>query len=485
MTDLVRHKINRGLAWVGMAASVVAVLDIVGTLVILRLWVSQAEYGIATTVVSMFGALEIASELGLAAAVVARGGHNQRQLSTLFWLNVLAGGGMFAVLWVIAPYFAAMHGHAVITDLVRMFGLMLVLRTGYATHQALLKRELRFKELSLVRVVANLAEFSTKVGTAAAGMGVWCFVLGPLARQLIYAVGVPLFYRWRPSLQFAAREVADDVKFGLRSSGGELLFQLYSNLDYQIVSFFFGAAAVGVYRAAYELVLEPVRFISGVITGVAFPAFALMKKEGTAVIDQFLRFIRQNLMVVLSFVAVLLVTAPDALWVLTKPEYAEAGNAARVMAAVAVLRALSHLGPPVFDGMGRPDLTLRYQIVAAVTLSTLFVVFAYVLGPTLGYTSVALAWAVGYPIAFAVLAVQLFRLIDLSVRQFLRSIAPILAVVAVALVVGLVAQQVLAAASPLLRFVIVAGTMALLQLGGFTLMLRAQNRPKMPNAASR
>ena len=96
-----------------MAASVVAVLDIVGTLVILRLWVSQAEYGIATAVVTMFGALEIASELGLAAAVVARGGHNQRQLSTLFWLNVMAGGGMFAVLWVVAPYFARFHGHAI------------------------------------------------------------------------------------------------------------------------------------------------------------------------------------------------------------------------------------------------------------------------------------------------------------------------------------------------------------------------------------
>ncbi len=485
MIDPVRHKINRGLAWVGMAATVVAVLDIVGTLVILRLWVSQAEYGIATAVVTMFGALEIASELGLAAAVVARGGHNQRQLSTLFWLNVMMGGGMFALLWVIAPYFARFHGHAVITDLVRMFGLMLVLRTGYATHQALLKRELRFRELSLVRVVANLAEFSTKVGTAAAGLGVWCFVFGPLARQLIYAVGVPLFYRWRPSLQFAAREVADDIRFGLRSSGGELLFQLYSNLDYQIVSYFFGAAALGVYRAAYELVLEPVRFISGVITGVAFPAFARMKKEGTAVVDQFLRFTKQNLMVVLSFVAVLLVTSTDALYVLTKPEYAQAGNAARIMAVVAVLRSLSHLGPPVFDGLGRPDLTLRYQIVAAATLSTLFVIFAYLFGPTLGFTSVALAWAVGYPIAFAVLAVQLVRLIHLPVGQFFRSIAPILAIVLAAVAVGLVAQRALAASTPLLRFVIVASTMTVLQLSGFGLLLRTRNRPKMPDAASR
>jgi teichuronic acid exporter len=484
MSDHVRHKINRGLAWVGMAASLVAVLDLVGTLLILRLWVTQAEYGIATTVVTMFGALELASELGIAAAIVARRGHSQRQLSTLFWLNLMLGCGMFAALWVIAPYFARLHGEPVITDLVRMFGLMLVFRTGYATHQALLKRELRFKEMSLVRMVANLAEFATKMGTAAAGMGVWCFVLGPLARQLVYAVGVPLYYRWWPSLQFNWREVVGDVKFGLRSSGGEVLYQVYSNLDYQVVSYFFGSAALGLYRAAYELVLEPVRFMSGVITGVAFPAFATLRGNAEAVIDQFLRFTRQNLMVVLSFVAVLVVAAPDALYVILGAKYAPAADAARIMAVVAVLRALSHLGPPVFDGLERPDLTLRYQIVAATTLTTLFVGFAWLLGDRMGYSSVALAWAVGYPIAFAVLAKQLFGLMGLSVGRLLRDISGILAIVAGAFVVGWSLQFALHGTSPLVRFVVVATAMAALQLGGFAAVMRARNQPKLPKPAS-
>jgi O-antigen/teichoic acid export membrane protein len=476
MSDHVNHKINRGLAWVGMAASVVAVLDIIGTLLILRFWVTQGEYGIATAVVSMFGALELASELGLAAAVVARRGHSQAQLSTLFWLNLILGVTMFVGLWIGAPYFARLHGAPVMTNLVRVFGLMLVLRTGYATHQALLKRDLRFKELSLVRVVANLAEFTTKLTAAACGLGVWCFVLGPLARQAVSAVGLPIYYRWWPSLQFKFSDVIDDVKFGLRSSGGEVLYQVYSNLDYQIVSYYFGTAALGLYRAAYELVLEPVRFISGVVTGVAFPAFANVRDNSAAVVDLFIRFCRQNLMVVLSFVAVLVVTASDALHVLIGSAYTEAGHAARVLSVVAVLRSLSHLGPPVFDGLGRPSLTLRYQIVAAVTLTSMFWIFAVTLGDKVGYNSVAVAWAVGYPVAFAVLVVQVFSLIDLRVGDFLKSISDIVLVVAVALVVGIALQIALSSLIAVERFIVVAGTMALIQLGWFGVILRKRQR---------
>ena len=49
------------------------------------------------------------------------------------------------------------------------------------------------------------------------------------------------------------------MTFGLKSSGSQILFYFYTNVDYPIVGAFFGPTALGIYRAAYEIVLEPVR----------------------------------------------------------------------------------------------------------------------------------------------------------------------------------------------------------------------------------
>ena len=61
------------------------------------------------------------------------------------------------------------------------------------------------------------------------------------------------------------------------------------------------------------------------------------------------------------------------------------------------------------------------MIAATLTLPTLYVVFASWLHP-LGILSVALAWACGYPIAFAVLAALAAREIRISYRDFFRRI---------------------------------------------------------------
>ena len=58
----VKSTVGKRLAWVGAASSAVALLDILALILILKFWVSPEVYGIATVVVTLFGALELAAE---------------------------------------------------------------------------------------------------------------------------------------------------------------------------------------------------------------------------------------------------------------------------------------------------------------------------------------------------------------------------------------------------------------------------------------
>jgi O-antigen/teichoic acid export membrane protein len=462
VTDHAQRSVTRGVAWVAVASSLVAILDLAALALILRTWVSTAEFGIVSIVVTAFGALQLVGQAGLPAALVQRDAPDADRLSTVFWLGCASGTVVYALVWLLAPMVAALHDEPVIVPLFRVVGLMLVLRPLYAVHDALLRRELKFRELSTVRIAANAVEFAVKLGVAVGGGGLWAFALGPLARELTYAIGVPLQARWIPRLVCRPRVLGPDLRFGLRATGGELLDQLYSNLDFQVVAYTWGPAALGLYRAAYDMVLEPVRFVSGVVTVVAFPTFARLRRDRAAIASQFIAFSRQNLVVVLLVVAIIVVSAADLLEAMFGIDYAVAAPAARIVAVVGVLRALGHLGPPLLDGVGRPDLSLRYQAIAAVTLSTLFVVATHV-GDD--FTAVAVAWAVGYPIAFSVLWATVLSELDLGVRAYVHRIERIPAIILLAGTAAACVHRWMPSTGPGARIAVTAVTVLTLGLG--------------------
>ena len=458
--------VNRGLAWIGIASSLVGILDIAAILIILNNWVSRTEYGIATLVVWMFPLLDQATDLGLSAAVIQRDDHDDSKISTVFWINFMTAVGMFAILSGIAPIVAHVYGHDIIGWMLVAYGTKLLMQNVYFIPLSLMKRELRFKELSIIRIVSNIGEFTAKVGFAAAGFGIWCFVLGPLTRTLISAIGAQIRHPWRPKWILRFRDAKEYVTFGLKSSGSQILFHLYTNVDYPIVGFFFGEAALGAYRLAYEVVLEPVRMISNVVVDIAFPTFAKLQHARDRLIAQLVSFTKLNLITVMMYSAVVFVAAEDVL-ALFFPEYVGAATAVRVLCAVAVLRSVGFVIPPLLDGTGHPNRTFNYMLSATIALPLAFWLGAVLLGSRLDYVSVAVAWAVGYPIAFAVLIWLGVSTLSWSAMAYLRSVSGVIGCLFAALITAFVAHMAMGAFPPAIRL---AATVAIVALvAGFTL----------------
>ena len=184
--------------------------------------------------------------------------------------------------------------------------------------------------------------------------------------------------------------------------------------------------ASGLYGAAYKLVLEPARALSVIADSVSFPTFAKLKYDKEALFAKLVQFCRLNMVVVLGFVAVVFVAAEDIMTILNGAKTAVAAPAVRILCGVAALRAVSFVLPPFLDGVGRPDLSLRYSLLAALSLPLLFVVAAYGFGDRIGYLSVAWAWALGYPLAFVVLVRMALSQVDIGLFGFTRRVAPVL-----------------------------------------------------------
>ena len=424
---------NRGLAWVGTASAAVAGLDMLAHFLIVALWISPDELGVAVYAISLFPVLDLATDLGMGAAIVQRDDHTESKLSTLLWLNLSMSLMLFALLALgIGPLLSWVFERPILASLMMAYGGKLMWQNVYYIPYALMKKQLRFAELSVIRMCANVAEFVGKVGVAAAGFGVWCYVAGPVCRVIVTGIGVQIRYPWRPRFVLRVREAWDWVVFGLKASAYKILFYLYTNVDYYVVGYCFGEHASGLYYNAYLIVLEPCRFISGVVQNIAFPVFSRLKGQRDALIEQFMSLTRMNLVIILGFLSMVFVSAEDLLLVGLGATWAPAAPAVQILCAVGVLRALSFVIPPLLDGTGHPGRSLVYTLVAAVILPSLFVGSALIFGDTMGYLSVAWAWAVGYPIAFLVLLAMGLAVLELSPRVYLGQTAGIFRAAAIA-----------------------------------------------------
>ena len=239
-------------------------------------------------------------------------------------------------------------------------------------------------------------------------------------------------------------------------------------MDVPVILLFFGKTAAGIYGLADQIVLEPVKTIANIVTDVAYSAFAKMRNDRPALVDQFIRLTRFNLITILPYVMVVLLVIPEVLRIIyshgewTPRELELAGDAARLLCVMGLFRALGYLGPPVLDGTGHPERTLRYMVIATFAVPGSFVLAAATLGHSFaldaGFLSVALAWAIGYPLAFAALAFFVVKTIDLPVGRYVGSSIPIVACAAAGIAVGFGIDLALPHASDIIRLVAIGGS---------------------------
>jgi O-antigen/teichoic acid export membrane protein len=426
---------------VGVASGLSGALDLVTNLACLWLWVSPADLGIATIAGAAFPVIERLAFLGLGAAAVRTDDGDRVALSSIFWLGVVSSLVVLIGALIGAPWIGAAFDEPIVGTLVCAYAVKLVVQNVYIVSEAVLRRELRFQALSKVRIAATIADAAAKLVAAYLGAGVWCFAIGPFAGAVVTAIGMQICSPWWPAFVFDRKRAIAAVKFGAQVSVSEILYFAYTSADYVVIDRVFGAAAVGAYRLAYELVLDVVRLISLITAEIAFPSFARLVGDRRAAGDLLIRFTRANLRLVAPVLVVIAVAADDLLAILYPPLGPVAATAARILCVVGALRAMSFVLPSMLAGLGHARDALVYNVVAAILLPAAFVVAASGWQAD-GYLAIAWAWALVYPLAFALLLWLALARTGLRLGQYVSGILPVLVIAALATAAALGARAI-------------------------------------------
>lgn len=416
-----QDQVKRGLLWLGSATLAARVLDVGATVVVVSV-LGTKQMGLAALAISACAILESLSGMGIGSALVQAKELSQREESSLFWLTSAVGAGLGLILLGLAPVLAYTYERPELGPLVAVSALKLVLVGASVVPLQLLSKRLKFREIGTVQTLSSLGEGLVKIALALGGAGAWSLVVGNVARGVVLLAALWVFSGYRPSLHFAFDETKRFLRFGLQVAGSSLLFHVYKNADYFLVAKLLDVEALGLYRVAFDVAMQPTDTIIAVVGRVSFPVFSRLSHDLGALRATFASNTRSLFLMVAPLAALIFFCAPELFELVGEGRWLGAVPAVQILVWAGLLRAATTMFPQVYLAVGKPAYATLDSLLTLVVLTTSFWV-GLAFFPQLGVMSVCYAWLLVYPL-FLIGHLQVARrLIAFKAAPYLRAFA--------------------------------------------------------------
>lgn len=246
---------------------------------------------------------------GLATALIQKKDSTNLDNASVFYTNLSIAIFVYVIVFISAPYISKYFNNPNITIYLRVIELMVIIDAFCAIQNTLLIKQMKFKEIAKLKIIAVLISASTAIICALSGLGVWSLVIQYLTFSVARSILLCHFSRWKPVLQYSLKSMKQLWGFGIKLLGASLLSELYINLQSAIIGKRFTASDLGYYTQAKQLQRVPEQAISSMINNVSLPAYAQLQDDKSrfkAIVQQNVRliaFLNTPIMVCLAVLA--------------------------------------------------------------------------------------------------------------------------------------------------------------------------------------
>jgi O-antigen/teichoic acid export membrane protein len=384
----IRGRSARGVAVTGLAQVVKFTLRFASTALLARL-LTPAEYGLVGMTALVVGFAGIFRDSGLASAAIQREHLKPEAASTLFWINVGLGGLLTLILILIAPVVAWFYGDDRLIQVTAALAWTFAISGVMVQHQALLRRQMRFKALAVIEITSLVAGILVAYVMARMGFGYWSLVAMSVSSAVVNVVGVWIAVPWMPSRPRWCPEVGDMVSYGHDVLSVNVMTYFSRNMDNILIAWCWGAVSLGLYEKAYALLLLPIKQINSPMGAVAIPAMARIRSDRVELKRYFLAL--HHLMACLSVPAIvgIAIFADQVVRLWLGPKWLECAPIFRALSAGALIGAVSSPTGWLLLALG---LSRRHRNASFVTVPLVILSFAY--GLPYGPVGVAVGYSI-------------------------------------------------------------------------------------------
>jgi O-antigen/teichoic acid export membrane protein len=408
-------------------------------------------------------------ESGVGSALIYRRDETeQAAASALIWAP-LASLILYGATYLVAPLLAHLLHTPGLVSVLRVLGLVLLLRGLMVVPAAILGRNLAYRARAKADVGSSLVQVAVSITLAFVGFGVWSLVIGALAAAAAQTLILWAVVPWRPSPTAASgRVLIEMMRYGRFVSAGSILNVIDNTIDNIAIARLLGTTPLGYYAIAFRLADFPNSVIGYVVGRVMFPVYSILQGDLQAVRRAYLQNLQRIAIVALPVSVGIAIGAKPIVLALFGEKWLAAVTPLRILAFYGLLKSFVAPAGELFKGIGKPHLGPLFSLPhLALAVPVLYVLIRNfrLEGAALGM--LLLMAATGLPAMFLAM-----RLTQTTVLDTARALAtPIfcsaLLALALTLILGLTESF-----SPAVTLLILVGTGLLVFAGAAAIFAR-------------
>jgi teichuronic acid exporter len=383
---------------------------------------------------------------GPAQAIVQRHEVTDQHLDAAFW-STLSGSGLLALLFAVAaPFWAAANDASDLIHVCWALAPAILLNALVVVPDAILRRNMAFKKLSLRVLIAGILSGGLGVAAAVAGYGVWALVIQQMTLTTFSAAAVWVAVPWRPRFSKMRTPLRDMRSYSLHSLSGFLANFIANRTDALILGVVLGPVAIGLYRFAIRITDMVNDVAVGGLGQISLPHLARISSARREFAERTGRVIHMCALLSLPIFGILVPAAPWLLgWI--GPQWVDAVPAMRVLCVGGAFGAIGTTLAVALQAAGRVGVVAAtgwaFAGATALAMWRIGVHFQDASART-QILAIAVTYCTIHAVIFAVGAFVLCRsVLKVSMGVVFRPVIPAAAAAVVAVLAGLAVQPLL------------------------------------------
>ena len=294
--------------------------------------------------------------------------HRQKELdksrSTHFLLSLGSSVISFSLSLIFIPILARYYDPTLIYSLI-ILSFAYILKAASATQRMVLEKELRFGSITLIDLFSLLVSSVIGIFMAYKGFGLAALIVYQTGNILVTFLVLWIIRPWRPIFIFDTPTLKWYLHFGwFLWLGGITTFVIYKFNDF-ITGTFLSTAALGFYSRAFSFAQRPTSAVTGVVSRVAFPTYAIFQEDKDKLSTSFNLVLRNIVRISAPLSFFLFLLAEDLIGIFLGSKWLPMVPVFKILLIYGFLRSVFDDAGAFLTAIGQPKLVSKYLGVQA------------------------------------------------------------------------------------------------------------------------
>ncbi|PTL37771.1 lipopolysaccharide biosynthesis protein [Alkalicoccus saliphilus] len=419
-----------GFLWVLSGTGFKTISQLLFLVVMARLLTPQ-EFGLVASVGLIIAFADMFMKAGIVPSLINLPRIHDNHLYTAFTVSLLLGTSIYTAVYFLTPWIGMLlDAGEGFTEAARTVSIVFIVMSFSKVSDALLQRELKFKQTTYIQAVSYVVGFMlVGITLGFLGFGFWSIIIAEITKSALKSVLTIIVRPHKVKLKIHYNSFKDIFYFGSGFTLGKFIDYFADNGDKMIIARLLGESALGYYTRAYQLMSVPVTIINQIFEKVLFPVMSRLQGKPQKLSDAFIKSLSFIFLISLPGSLLIYLTAPELIRAVLGPGWENTIVILQILAVGMVFRS----GYKVCESLANAKGAV-YQKAAR---QGVFAVLVFVLGGSgavFGLPGIATGILLAFVINFLMMMRLSMKLIPIKKAEVLGSLRPALYLTAAAAV---------------------------------------------------